>query len=241
MIAPVAPTISARTKGGGGLGTDFDLDGGLTAIPSHDPAVTLTARERKGPLREADLSTVIAFKASHYTRDKDGAPSDVVPPLSADADKGDQDPLVLAPIAFSSKDHGGDAAVEVSPTMRAGGFDGSHANAGVPPAVAFNITPSNSNKDYNARQAEHAQSLTGASANAPSARGGTVLASHWAVRRLTPTECERLMGMEDGYTQIPRGNKPAADGPRYKALGNSWAVNVARVIGERIEMVERQR
>ena len=58
------------------------------------------------------------------------------------------------------------------------------------------------------------------------------------VRRLTPVECERLMGFPDGHTAIPHKGKPAADGPRYKALGNSWAVNCARWIGERIEAVE---
>ena len=41
------------------------------------------------------------------------------------------------------------------------------------------------------------------------------------VRRLTPTECERLQGFPDGWTQVPYRNKPAADGPRYKALGNA--------------------
>lgn len=61
----------------------------------------------------------------------------------------------------------------------------------------------------------------------------------WAVRRLTPTECERLQGFPDDYTAIPYRGKPAADGPRYKALGNSWAVNVARWVGRRIEMVEQ--
>jgi len=64
------------------------------------------------------------------------------------------------------------------------------------------------------------------------------VASQWAVRRLTPTECERLQGFPDGYTQVPHRNKPAADGPRYKALGNSMAVNVMRVLGERIAMVD---
>lgn len=57
------------------------------------------------------------------------------------------------------------------------------------------------------------------------------------VRRLTPTECERLQGFPDSYTAIPYRNKPAElcpDGPRYKALGNSMAVPVMRWIGERI-------
>lgn len=60
-----------------------------------------------------------------------------------------------------------------------------------------------------------------------------------AVRRLTPRECERLQGFPDDYTLVPYRGKPAADGPRYKALGNSFAVPVVRWIGERIAMVER--
>jgi DNA (cytosine-5)-methyltransferase 1 len=57
------------------------------------------------------------------------------------------------------------------------------------------------------------------------------------VRRLTPVECERLQGFPDNYTLIPWRKKPAADcpdGPRYKALGNSMAVNCMEWIGERI-------
>ena len=61
------------------------------------------------------------------------------------------------------------------------------------------------------------------------------------VRRLTPTECERLQGFPDGWTAIPWKNKPAdqcPDGPRYKALGNSMAVNCMEWLGERIQAVE---
>ena len=61
-----------------------------------------------------------------------------------------------------------------------------------------------------------------------------------AVRRLTPTECERLQGFPDGHTLIPWKKKPSSecpDGPRYKALGNSMAVPVMRWIGERINRV----
>ena len=63
---------------------------------------------------------------------------------------------------------------------------------------------------------------------------GTNKSSDFAVRRLTPVECERLQGFPDNYTNIPN----AADGPRYKALGNSMAVPVMHWIGKRIQMVE---
>ena len=56
----------------------------------------------------------------------------------------------------------------------------------------------------------------------------------WAVRRLTPRECERLQGFPDSYTDIPK----ASDGGRYKALGNSMAVNVMRWIGMRIQIAD---
>ena len=69
--------------------------------------------------------------------------------------------------------------------------------------------------------------------------GGGAVTAGWRVRRLMPVECERLMGMPDGYTAIIYNGKPAADGPRYMVLGNSWPVNVARVIGERIDMIDK--
>jgi DNA (cytosine-5)-methyltransferase 1 len=83
------------------------------------------------------------------------------------------------------------------------------------------------------------------------------------VRRLTPRECERLQGFPDNYTLIPgkasrqveadmlaylravfpgltdsEARRMAADGPRYKAIGNSWAVPCARWIGQRINAVD---
>ena len=59
-----------------------------------------------------------------------------------------------------------------------------------------------------------------------------------AVRRLTPRECARLQGFPDDYLDITYRGKPAADGPKYKALGNSWATNCARWIGQRIAIVD---
>lgn len=67
--------------------------------------------------------------------------------------------------------------------------------------------------------------------NQPAVLGGM------QVRRLTPRECERLQGFPDDWTNVPYRGKPAADGPRYKALGNSMAVPCMHWIGKRIAMV----
>jgi DNA (cytosine-5)-methyltransferase 1 len=138
-------------------------------------------------------------------------------------------------IAFSAKDYGGDAEVGLAPTLRAGGHSGSHANAGVMPAIATYTLAVRGRGD-----SHDLEYRTDGTANAVlTPNGGRAgigvgaIASGWAVRRLTPTECERLQGFPDGYTAIPK----AADGPRYKALGNSMAVNVMRWIGQRIAMV----
>jgi DNA (cytosine-5)-methyltransferase 1 len=67
------------------------------------------------------------------------------------------------------------------------------------------------------------------------------VANTMAVRRLTPVECERLQGFPDNYTNIPwRKNDESPDGPRYKALGNSWAVPVVAWIGSRIAVALKQ-
>jgi DNA (cytosine-5)-methyltransferase 1 len=63
------------------------------------------------------------------------------------------------------------------------------------------------------------------------------------VRRLTPTECERLMGVPDGYTRIPyrprrrRVVRPASDTVRYAALGNAIATTQLGWIGRKLEEV----
>lgn len=133
-------------------------------------------------------------------------------------------------IVFSAKDHGADAMADLSPTLRAGGHAGSHANAGVMPAVAFTENQRNEVREF---------AVAGALSciRRGDAKNETLLGGS-AVRRLTPRECERLQGFPDDYTLIPWRKGMAPDGPRYKALGNSMAVPVMRWIGERIAAVE---
>ena len=69
------------------------------------------------------------------------------------------------------------------------------------------------------------------------------VAIDYIVRRLTPLECERLQGLPDGYTKIPHRGKSAEDcpdTPRYRALGNAWAVNCARWICQRIQKKDQE-
>ncbi|HBL8870373.1 TPA: phage N-6-adenine-methyltransferase [Enterobacter hormaechei] len=138
-------------------------------------------------------------------------------------------------IAFSYKDNGADATVDMAPTLRDGNHHTSHANGGQPPAIAFQ--PGNlsrgagsapSDQIFPTLKADHGR---GRSDQDPHVFLGT------QVRRLTPIECERLQGFPDNHTLIGWRGKDAAecpDGPRYKAIGNSMAVPVMRWIGERI-------
>lgn len=74
--------------------------------------------------------------------------------------------------------------------------------------------------------------LTSTNSSAPIFLSGPV------VRRLTPIECERLQGFPDNWTKIPYRGKSAEecpDSPRYKAIGNSWAVPCVAWIGKRID------
>ena len=86
---------------------------------------------------------------------------------------------------------------------------------------------------YNASESGDIAVTLTASGNSSTNSGPKVM-QNMAVRRLTPVECERLQGFPDEYTNIPK----AADGPRYKALGNSMAVPVMKWIGKRIQQVQ---
>ena len=232
-----APTIPSRSSAGGGLGTDFDCDGGLIAFGWQNSA-------HQGDGVGEIVATLDKSKTPAISFALRGREGGAMPEVG-----GDQVSALRAASGGSTRDY-----------------------------VAFNITPSNSNRDYNAREARYFQAIT-AGGNRPSARGGDLIAQgvtihgtdgtanaasmtdiagslrtkppgstenssttaalHGsAVRRLTPIECERLQGFPDGYTAIPYRGKPAADGPRYKALGNSMAVPVMAWIGRRIAAVE---
>ena len=186
-------------------------------------APTLRAGGHTTSHANAGVPPAIAFKPSHYTRGKDGAPSEIAPPLSADADKGDQDMLVFDPTQITDPDN--------RSNPQPGGPVHTLAKGQSPPAIAFALR----GREGGAMPEVHEQASALRSASGGSSRD-YVGAS--AVRRLTPTECERLMGAPDGFTLIPWRGGMAPDGPRYRVLGNSFVRQVIAWIGERIELVE---
>lgn len=136
-------------------------------------------------------------------------------------------------IAFSCKDHGADATSDLSPTMRAMGHADSHPNAGGQLAIAFmpaRTLSSDGGIDERFAERDLCDALHTNSGNGNKAPAIVQI----GVRRLLPLECARLQGFADDYLDITYRGKPAADGPKYKALGNSMAVPVIRWLGKRI-------
>lgn len=163
-----------------------------------------------------------------------------------------------APIAFSCKDSGLDSG-ETSPTLRSMNFDQSHANAGGQIAVAFNLrgreggsqpeladqasprsASGGSSRSYVAAFQEVAQPVRNNPYNNsdPGMEASMHIAHPMRVRRLLPVECCRLQGFPDKYLDITFNGKPAADGNKYKTLGNSMAVPCMDYIGRRLQLID---
>lgn len=144
-------------------------------------------------------------------------------------------------IAFSAKDYGADAMADLSPTLRAMGHAGSHANAGGQMAVAYGASMRGREAGATLELAEEiSAALRGASGGGSRAMVLLAQVGTWIgakVRRLTPRECERLQGMPDDHTRVPFRGRPAdkcPDGPRYKSIGNGLARPDVEWIGARI-------
>ena len=153
-------------------------------------------------------------------------------------------------VAFTRCDNGQDAALDHTPTMRCGSNYSAHL------AVAFDWQSGGDSRGLDPKdtaQLQRCQVPAVAHAHFQDSQFGCkeydsaairagripehsmVVNQAMTVRRLTPRECERLQGFPDDYTAIPwRGKAETPDGPRYRALGNSMAVNCMAWIGERI-------
>ncbi|CAJ0693058.1 DNA cytosine methyltransferase [Ralstonia mannitolilytica] len=228
-IAPViARSVALRGREGGGI-AELGDDVGLTLRASggggdkahvliQDIARALTTSNQRIDAETETLLVVHSLRAEGFDASEDGT--------------GRGTPLVPVPFdttqitskANYSNPRPGDPCHPLAA--------GAHA-----PAIAFDCKASGQN-GFSVGEVAGTQRAMGHAGSHSNGGGHQAVAYCSAVRRLMPRECERLQGFPDDYTAIIRGSKQAADGPRYKALGNSMAVNVMRWIGERIKAVE---
>jgi DNA-cytosine methyltransferase len=185
-------------------------------------------RRDTAPSRKAGKDVAPSFARSPAFGGNTAGALDVTGTMCAKDGRGNHSDIVskLIPVQCVTGD--------VTHTLKADGFDASEDGTGrgqpiVP--VAFQSSQSG------VRIGETHATLD--ANNGPRRHNGAITAD-LRVRRLTPTECERLMGYVDGYTNVTYRNKPAADGPRYKALGNSKAVPVVNWIFRRIARAHEQ-
>lgn len=150
------------------------------------------------------------------------------------------DSNLYIPVSVALRGRDGSGTIELSGDVAtalwasSGGGDKSHVLAPVTPI----------NTQIGLRGSETSNTTReGLGIGNPSDPAFTLQAAHhhavqhgMAVRRLTPRECERLQGFNDNHTAITYNKKPAADGPRYKAIGNSMAVTVMHWIGCRLKL-----
>lgn len=209
----ISPTIPARSLGGGGLGTDFDCDGGLIAhsLRGEGFDASKDGTGRGTPLVACHMTGAGFWQEGFGTlraREQDSHENVVAIQAGAMKENPDHGPDGVG-VRTDSIAYTLEARAEVQAVAyRTSGNCGAWETGDKTDALTTATDPFNH-----------------------------VLRTTAAVRRLTPRECERLQGFPDDHTLIPWRGKMAPDGPRYKALGNSMAVPVMRWIGERISQM----
>lgn len=295
------------------INADADRQNSAALTPSPDAEGRIRLRdpgigigENGDPMftMQSTKPHAVAFKPSHFTRGKDGAPSEVVAPLSADADKGDQDTVVAYDITGTLATNGASktdvytallgrapgqsqssTTTVVAFTQNSrdevrlinddgkiagsiGADGGMHqtnylaygvtteqtpkfseetaltitrqypTGGGQPQCVAFANRTRDGIKVPEVMKDGVVPALTNPGNGGRS--DAVNVASAMQVRRLTPTECAYLQGFPADYLDVTFRKKPAADGPKYRALGNSMAVPCMWWLGYRIDKAIRQ-
>lgn len=216
----VSQPITAAGPVGGNQGGDFVLQPEPMSFNARQDPDVLTGLT--GPLDTDGYTHAIAFDTTQITHpDNRSNPKagDPCHPLTAEGHP--------PAIAFNSRED------LISSTEVFGALGVIEPQA---QAVAFSLRGRDGENEIESEAGEVAPALRTGEGGSSKAFVATAL--RWAVRRLMPHECERLQGTADDFTLIPWRGRPAKecpDGPRYKVIGNSMAVNVITWLGRRID------
>lgn len=258
----ITGTLSSRSSSGGGLGTDFECSGGLQPVAfgggncsgALNVAACLTA---KGQRNDFDVETFAVQSAT-------GEVSHTLTAEGHDASEdgtGRGTPTVAYGFQTRIARNGRGDMADVCHTLSAESGETGKGDAAPCVARCVEHAAFAENTRGEVRLFNGDGQITGAlsAGGRKPGQGFPSVVSQCEVRRLTPKECERLQGFPDGWTLIPEkkrsilaadelaylslmhpnmpeeeAHRLAADGPRYKAIGNSMAVPVMRWIGDRI-------
>ncbi len=253
----VAPSLVSSGRGVGRAGDTRGQDP-VVGVWSDPVARCVTAGYAQRIDAETENFVSHSLRAEGFDASEDGTGRGTpIVPIQFDCkgtevqfdDSGCEQPLRSMGHLESHQNAGGHAAIAIQERAISENPDAGPDGAGVrsdgaaytlearqvPQAVAF---------DLRGREGGSQPEGPHDTANMRAGSGGSsrsYVAETLAVRRLTPRECERLQGFPDDFTRIPWRGKPAdqcPDGPRYKALGNSMAVNVMEWLGERVEFID---
>jgi DNA-cytosine methyltransferase len=167
-----------------------------------------------GNNKPAIIQPVTVFQPGAMIRLGGGVSNDIVPTLRAEAKRGDNEPHIAQPIVYDGFNQLVDES-GVHRTLRVG----RDSSDFVAQPYSFDTQ-----FDSNANVFTDLWPTLKASQQSPS------VTTSLAVRRLTPLECERLMGWPDHHTRWTDEGKEQADTHRYKQCGNGVAAPVARWI-----------
>lgn len=241
VVPEIANTLTQRMHKG--VNTTMDEGQTMIPVPADDVAPTMQAGgNRTGGDRPygttADtaggLLPVLAFSAKDFLND---VLEDVSPTLRAGGfTTSHQNGGVMPAIAFQERGRPEDRTVEwqedIAYALTAPDGGGRRQEMNIAQSVSFRGREGGNMAELGDDIAMALRASQGGSDKAH-------ILNNYRVRRLMPVECERLQGLPDDWTNIPwRGKNGAPDGPRYRAIGNGWPVNVVRWIGTRIDAVE---
>jgi DNA (cytosine-5)-methyltransferase 1 len=217
FLVETAPTLPSRSTAGGGLGTDHDLNGGLIA---H------------------------ALRGEGFDASEDGAGrgTPIVPVLAQTLTRGAES---QGKGGYAGRRQEDDANIVAYRTT---------GNAGAC-ETGDRVDALTTTTDPNAHVLSYAIQERAVSENPDAGPQGAgfqadcaytlearhnvqMVATRWAVRRLTPLECSRLQGFPDDHARIPWRGKPAEqcpDGPQYKTYGNTMSAPVMAWVAARLD------
>ncbi len=184
--------------------------GGVLTVSDVVPEETTVYVKSKRPMNKDDYETWVENKPA--------------PTLNTLDNTGDGRETVIAITERAGKPGGGKGILlteELSPTL----------NTAIPQQIAY---PIQDGRDINKKQ----NGLGIGNENDPSytidSTGAQSVATNYKVRRLTPKECERLMGWPDDHTKYDSDGNELSDSARYKMCGNGISTPVAQWICENL-------